>query len=145
MRITDICTRLDDAIGIAALYQCIIRMLYRARRENRRWRTYDYMLISENRWRARRYGVDEGLIDFGKGEIVPFADLLEELIEMTRDDAEVLGCTDEVLHCRDIIRRGTSAHRQLRTYGDAIATGRGKREALCDVVDTLIEDTVSGL
>ena len=145
MRITDVCTHLDDAIGIAALYQCIIRMLYRARRENRRWRTYDYMLINENRWRARRYGVDEGLIDFGKGEIVPCAELLEELIEMTRDDAEALGCTDEILHCRDIIRRGTSAHRQLSTYSDAIAAGRDEREALCDVVDMLIENTVSGL
>ena len=28
----------------------------------------------ENRWRAQRYGVDEGLIDFGKGAMVPFGD-----------------------------------------------------------------------
>ncbi len=145
MRITDVCTRLDDAICIAALYQCIIRMLYRLRRNNQRWRTYDYLLINENRWRARRYGIDEGLIDFGKGEIVPYADLLEELIEMTRDDAEVLGCTDEILHCRDILGRGTSAHRQLSTYTNAIAAGRDERQALCDVVDFLVEDTVSGL
>jgi len=145
MRITDVCTRLDDTICIAALYQCIIRMLYRLRRDNQRWRTYDYLLINENRWRARRYGIDAGLIDFGKGEIVPCADLLEELIAMTRDDAEALGCTEEILHCRDIMARGTSAHRQLDTYNNAIAGGRGKREALCDVVDMLIQDTVSGL
>jgi len=145
MRITDVCTRLDDTICIAALYQCIIRMLYRLRRDNQRWRTYDYLLINENRWRARRYGIDGGLIDFGKGEIVPCADLLEELIAMTRDDAEALGCTEELLHCRDIMARGTSAHRQLDTYNNAIAGGRGKREALCDVVDMLIQDTVSGL
>jgi carboxylate-amine ligase len=145
MRITDVCTRLDDAICIAALYQCIIRMLYRLRRNNQRWRAYNYFLINENRWRARRYGIDEGLIDFGKGEIVPCADLLEELIEMTRDDAEALGCADEILNCRDIMARGTSAHRQLGTYNNAIAGGRDKREALCDVVDMLIQDTVSGL
>jgi carboxylate-amine ligase len=85
------------------------------------------------------------LIDFGKGEIVPCADLIEELIEMTRDDAEALGCADEILNCRDIMARGTSAHRQLGTYNNAIAGGRDKREALCDVVDMLIQDTVSGL
>ncbi len=29
------------------------------------------MLVNENRWRAQRYGIDEGLVDFGKGQIVP--------------------------------------------------------------------------
>ncbi|MGF1640990.1 MAG: carboxylate-amine ligase [Rhodospirillales bacterium] len=145
MRITDVCTRLDDAICVAALYQCILHMLYRLRRDNQRWRTYDYLLLNENRWRARRYGIDEGLIDFGKGEIVPCDELLEELIEMTREDAAALDCAEEVCGCRDIVRRGTSAHRQLAIYTAAITGGRGVREALCDVVDMLIEDTVSDL
>jgi carboxylate-amine ligase len=145
MRITDVCTRLDDAVSIAALYQCILRMLYRLRRENQRWREYDIMLIEENRWRAKRYGIDEGLIDFGKGEMVPCADLLEELIEMTRDDARALGCVEEVEHCRRIVKRGTSAHRQLATYGEVIAAGGSPREAVNKVVDVLIQETVAGL
>lgn len=145
MRITDVCPLLDDAICIAALYRCIIRMLYRLRRNNQRWRTYDRLLINENRWRAKRYGIDEGLIDFGKGELVPFADLIQELIELTAPDAAVLGCTEQVLHCREILRRGTSAHRQLRTYQDARARGCDSHQALCDVVDTLIEETLEGL
>ena len=36
MRICDMCTRLDDAITIAALYVCLIRMLYRLRAGNQR-------------------------------------------------------------------------------------------------------------
>ena len=145
MRITDVCTLLDDAVSIAALYQCILRMLYRLRRENQRWREYDNMLIEENRWRAKRYGIDEGLIDYGKGEMVPCKDLLEELIEMTRDDAQALGCIEEVEHCRRIVERGTSAHRQLATYGEVIAAGGSPREAVNTVVDTLIQETVAGL
>jgi carboxylate-amine ligase len=145
MRITDVCTRLDDAIAIAALYQCVIRMLVRLRRDNQRWRTYDNMLIGENRWRAKRYGIDEGLVDFGKGKVVPCADLLEELIELTSHDAEALDCVNEVLHCREIIRSGTSAHRQLATFAGAIASGRERHEALCDVVDMLIDETVRGV
>lgn len=145
MRISDVCTLLDDAIAIAALYVCILRMLYRLRRQNQRWRTYDSMLIDENRWRAKRYGIDEGLIDFGKGALVPFADLLEELIALTAVDAEKLGCVNEVVHCREIIRRGTSAHRQVARYDAAVAAGRSHRDALCDVVDLLIEETVSGV
>ena len=32
MRVTDTCTRLDDAIAIAAMFRCLTRMLYRLRR-----------------------------------------------------------------------------------------------------------------
>jgi carboxylate-amine ligase len=145
MRITDVCSRLDDAIAIAALYRCILRMLYRLRRENQRWRLYDRMLIDENRWRAKRYGIDEGLVDFGKGELVPCDVLLEELIGIVGEDAEAFGCVGEILHCRDIMRRGTSAHRQIATYDSAVAGGRSRREALRDVVDMLIEETVFGV
>ncbi len=145
MRITDVCTRIDDTLAIAALYQCIIRMLVRLRRDNQRWRAYNNMLIEENRWRAKRYGIDEGLIDFGKGQVVPCADLIEELIELTKEDAEALECVAEIAHCREILAGGTSAHRQLSTFTAAMNSGRSRHEALCDVVDMLIEETLSGL
>src|SRR5258708_8145980 len=61
MRITDICTRLDHGIAIAALYRCLFRMLWRLKRNNQRWRIYARILIDENRWRAQRYGFDAGL------------------------------------------------------------------------------------
>jgi carboxylate-amine ligase len=144
MRITDVCSRIDDAVAIAALYQCIVRMLVRLRRGNQRWRAYDNMLIEENRWRAKRYGIDEGLIDFGKGEVVPCADLLEELIELTKEDAEALDCVDELLHSRHILTTGTSAHRQLATFAAAMDAGRTRPDALCSVVDMLVDETVSG-
>jgi carboxylate-amine ligase len=145
MRITDVCTSIDDAIAIAALFQCVVRMLYRLRRANQRWRIYDPMLIEENRWRAKRYGIDEGLVDFGKGEVVPCAHLLDELIELTREDASSLDCEAEILHCRSIIRRGTSAHRQLATYAAGLAAGASPEQALRSVVDMLIEETVRDL
>ncbi|MCP5364281.1 MAG: carboxylate-amine ligase [Hyphomicrobiales bacterium] len=144
MRITDVCPNLEDAIAIAALYQSIIRMLYRLRRRNQRWRAYDNMLLNENRWRAKRYGIDAGLVDFGKGEVVPCADLLEELIELTQEDAATLDCVHEVLRCREIVRHGTGAHRQLAVYNQAIQAGYDRRDALCQVVDGLIAETVRG-
>ncbi len=144
-RIMDVCTRLDDAIALAALVCCLMRMLYRLRLANQRWRTYTTMLISENRWRAMRYSIDEGLIDFAKGVIVPFEELLEEVLHLTADDAEALGCKSELAHLRDILSRGTSAHRQLKAHELAIAAGKSADEALVSVVDTLIEDTAEGL
>ena len=145
MRITDVCTRLEDAVAIAALFVCIVRFLFRLRRKNQRWRIYAAMLVNENRWRAQRYGLDEGLVDFGKGQVVPFAELVDELLELIHEDATALGCLTEVGHCREIIKRGTSAHRQLTTYADAVNAGASREEALAAVVDMLIEETVRGL
>ena len=145
MRITDICTRLDDAIAIAALYRCLLRMLWRLKRANQRWRRYAALLVNENRWRAQRYGFVEGLVDFGKGRMVPYADLLEEIVELVAEDADAFGCQKEVASARNILTRGTSAHRQLAAYRTALAQGASPKEALQVVVDMLIEDTVKGL
>ncbi len=141
MRISDVCTRLDDAVSVAALFQCVLRMLYRLKKENQRWRQYASMLIEENRWRAQRYGLDEGLVDFGKGEIVPCHTLLEEINGLILEDAEALGCVKEIGHLKEIMENGTSAHRQLATYSVALSQGASPEDALKQVVDMLIAET----
>lgn len=145
MRICDICTRIDDAVAVAALFVSLLRMLWRLKRMNVLWRRYKTFLINENRWRAMRYGIDGGLIDFGRGAMVPYAELLAELLEMTAEDAAELGCTHEVAHARQILSTGTSAHAQVRVYEDAVASGADKQEALQAVVDWLIAETKRGV
>jgi len=145
MRIPDVCTRLDDAIAIAAMYQCILRMLFRLRHANQRWRIYDTMLVNENRWRAQRYGIDEGMIDFGKGEMVSFAALIEELLGMLAEDADALDCVNELAHVRTILETGTSAHEQCAAFDAAKGMGASDEDALKAVVDWLIATTVEGL
>jgi carboxylate-amine ligase len=145
VRIADVCTRYEDGITVAAVYICLLRMLYRLKRTNQRWRRYSNMLVQENRWRAQRYGFDEGLVDFGKGDIVDYAALLEELIELTGEDAETFDCVQEIRHARQILKRGTSAHRQLAIYEAAVNDGADKRQALEKVVDFLIAETVAGI
>ncbi len=144
-RVMDVCTRVDDALALAALLVCILRMLYRLRRSNQRWRMYTPMLINENRWRAMRYSFDEGLIDLAKGTVVPFEELLEEILALVAEDADELECEQEVRHAHDILTRGTSAHRQLKTYELERAAGATHENALKSVVDMLIEDTARGL
>ena len=145
MRITDVCTRFDDAICIASLFLCWLRMLYRLRRDNQRWRRYAAMLISENRWLAQRYGFEKGLVDFGKGKLVAYTRLLEEMLALVHEDAEHFGCVAEVEHARTILVRGTSAHWQTRTFEEAVAGGASEEEALRAVVDMLIRETTRDL
>ena len=144
-RVMDVCTRLDDTIALTAMLLCIMRMLYRLRRNNQRWRAYATMLISENRWRAMRYSFDEGLIDFAKGALVPFTDLLGEILDLTAEDAEALGCEAEIGLLQNILTRGTSAHRQLKAFEIARAAGESREDALKSVVDTLVRDTAEGI
>ena len=144
-RIMDVCTNVDDALCVAAFITCILRMLYRLRRRNQRWRIYTPALLSENRWRAMRYGFDAGLMDLAKGEIIPFADLLNELLELVDEDVDALDCRREVEHARTILTRGSSAHQQSAIHQRALDDGASPLEALHQVVDHLIAETVAGL
>ena len=144
-RIMDVCTRIDDTIALAALLACVMRMLWRLRTRNQRWRLYTPMLIRENRWRAMRYSFDEGLIDLARGKVVPFSELIDELCSLVAEDARVLGCEKEIKGIHDILSRGTSAHRQLKDYELERASGASSEDALKSVVDTLIADTAEGL
>ena len=136
LRICDICTRLDDAIAVAALAVAIVHKLIDLRRGNRSWRHYRGALIAENKWRAVRYGLDGKLIDFGKGEEIPARRLVEELLEMVDDVLDPLGLRAEVEQIHRILEEGTSADRQLEVYRRT-----GSLEA---VVDHLVEETFAG-
>ncbi len=144
-RIMDVCTNVDDSLCVAAFITCVLRMLYRLRCRNQRWRIYTPALLSENRWRAMRYGFDAGLMDLAKGEIIPFADLLEELLELVAEDVDALECRREVEQARTILARGSSAHQQVAVHQKALEGGASPREALHAVVDHLIAETVAGL
>ncbi len=139
-RICDVSPRLETALSIAALIQSLTRFLWRLKTSNQRWRLYDNFLIAENRWRAQRYGVSGGLIDFGQRKVIDFTDLLEEMIDLVREDAEALGCVQEVEGARAILVSGTSADRQRMALEEGLQAGDTRDEALKGVVRHLIEE-----
>jgi len=144
-RVADVCTRIEDAVALAALYQCLLSMLFTLREQNQRWRIYPRILIEENRWRAQRYGATRDLADFGKGEMVPLGDLADELVGLLQAEAVELGCTAELAHVAVIARRGTSAQGQRTAYEEARVDGASHNAALVKVVDYLIEETMYGV
>lgn len=145
MRVTDVCTRLEDALCIAALYQSLLRMLARYKQRNMRWRIYPRILLEENRWRAQRYGCTKSMIDLGRGDCAPFGSLIEEIIDIVAEDAAALHCLAETQHARVILKRGTSACRQTDAYAQALKDGADKNEAFKAVVDLLATETAADL
>ncbi len=116
-RICDVCTRVDEAVCIAAIFQAIVAKLWKLRRDNLTFRVYGTDLIEENKWRAVRYGLDGKLIDFGKQQELPARDLIRELLEwFIGDVVDELGSRREVEYAYRILEEGSSADRQLAVY-----------------------------
>lgn len=139
-RITDVCSLVDDVAAIAAVYQSVMAFLFRLRKQNQRWRVYPQTLILENRWQAQRHGAQGKLIDHGSGEMAPMSRLMDELIDLIGEDAERLGCKEELLRARQITTNGNSADRQRATFKAALESGADPHEASVAVVDRLIEE-----
>jgi carboxylate-amine ligase len=102
------------------------------------------MHITENKWRALRYGVEGEMIDFGQEESIPFHFLMEELLEIVDDVVDELGSREEVEYVRTILREGSSADRQIAVYNKH-GGDDNRNEALKAVVDNLVEETSQGL
>ena len=137
-RLCDVCTRVDEAVCIGAIFQAIIAKLWKLRYDNLTFPAVCTGLIEENKWRATRYGLDGKLIDFGHGTQLPARALIRELIEWFMGDiVDELGSRTEVEYAFRILEEGTSADRQLATY---------KRTGdLKDVVDQLVRETAEGV
>ena len=139
-RITDICSSLRDTMALVATYQSLIAYLFRLRTSNQTWRPYHRTLITENRWKAQRYGVSGKLIDLGINKMVPFEDLTEELIDLLWFDATELSCEDYLVRIRDIAKKGSSSDRQRKVYQDSLEEGHSCHEASTRVVGFLMDE-----
>jgi carboxylate-amine ligase len=144
IRISDMCTTVDEAICIAGLVQAIAAKLIKLHNQNQSWRIYRSKMIEENKWRAVRYGLDGKLIDFGISEEVPMRFLAHELLEIIDDVVDELGSRKEVEYIHTMLEQGTSADRQLATYRQALAHGATSHDALITVMDQLIAETAQG-
>jgi carboxylate-amine ligase len=137
-RVLDVCTRVDEAVCLAAILQAIVCKLWKLRRDNLTFRIYPSAMIEENKWRAVRFGIDGKLIDFGKQTELPARELIAELLHWFVDDVvDELGTRTECSHAFEIMRTGTSADRQLAVYA---RTGDLK-----DVVRNVVSETAEGV
>ena len=136
-RVCDLCTQMDEAIAIAAIFQALVLWLWKLRSQNLTFRVYPRDLISENRWRAARHGLDGKMLDLGKGIEVPTRQLVQELLDLIRDELDELGTAKYVKPIDDMLIHGTSADRQLKVFDD----NNGDLKA---VVDHLINETKEG-
>lgn len=115
-RICDVPMTIDETITIAALFQAICAKLYKLRSQNLNFMMYHRRLITENKWRAGRYGIDGTMIDFGKEAEVNTRVLIYELLDFVDDVVDHLGSRSAIKYVEKMLEQGTGADRQLAVY-----------------------------
>lgn len=117
LRAPDVCTSIDDAVAIAALYRALARHLYLHPDTAAEVGVVERAIAVENKWRAQRYGTDCILVT--EDGPVTGQEMLGRLIERIMEDAEALDCVSEVESCRVIMQLGSSADHQIRVYRES--------------------------
>ncbi len=135
LRVSDSCTRLDDAVSIAALFRCLVRALDRDRALNAGFDRVGRAITQENKWCAQRYGIAATFVDPYSRSPLTARDWLDQVLDMVAEDVEALGCAAEIGRLDGIFAQGTSADRQIDIFAKAKASGRQRLTALKDVID----------
>ncbi|MGE0765378.1 MAG: carboxylate-amine ligase [Hyphomicrobiaceae bacterium] len=144
LRIADACTRLDDSLTIAALFQALVRTLALDRTINAGLTSPERALAKENKWRAQRYGLAAQLLDpFGEQASISAADAARRMVELIRPHARALGTEAQLAGVDRIIAEGTSADRQMTIYRQALDNGLSRPNALAQVKAWIQEETVA--
>jgi glutamate---cysteine ligase / carboxylate-amine ligase len=141
LRAPDCCTFADDSIAIAALYRCLARRLCRNPMLNNDMTAVTRAIVVENKWRAQRYGVKGTFASQDGSGAVSVAEMLEQVLEDIKPDAEELGCATHVARCRAIVGAGTSADAQIAVFA-AHEKNESQERALDAVNDWLAAATL---
>jgi carboxylate-amine ligase len=82
----------------------------------------------ENCWRARRYGVHCRFVT--RDGAVAVADFLDLVLDMTASDADMLGCGEQMAHCRRLAAEGSAADVMRGLFHGRQGGGDGLAEAI---------------
>ena len=111
VRALDVQPSLQDTAALVALTHCLARHTARADPEP----DPPGEVLEEGAFRAARFGVTAELPD-ADGRLRPVAELLDEALALTDEDARELGCAAELEHLHAIVDRGGGAARQREMY-----------------------------
>ena len=144
LRVADVCTRLADALAIAALFRCLVRMVDRDQPKAAVLDRIGRGITAENKWRAQRHGVAATFVEPFRREAINCAQWLDVVLAQLAPDGAALDCLDEFEHLRHIAANGTSADKQVDVYRAALESSQTKTAALREVVDWAARTTTDG-
>ncbi len=143
LRIADTCTNWRDAIAIAAVFRCLVHSLVRDPTLGAAWEEHHLLVNNENRWQAIRHGLDGVVLDANTGAVSSMRDSVRQLVDALQTSALALGSVAELSSVSEILRRGTSADRQARSFRRAIDGGQPPELAVRQVASDIARWTLA--
>lgn len=137
MRIFDGVTNRAELASLVALVHCLVEWLSRRLDAGETLPTITPWFLSENKWRAARYGMEAIVILDEAGDEALVTDALAVLVEQLRPVAADLGCSDELEGVLGFAGVGASYQRQRE-----VAARHGGQ--LDHVVSHLVEEFRAG-
>jgi carboxylate-amine ligase len=133
IRICDAVTSLDDVIAITAYCQALVKHYSELYDAGNEIPSFHRILTTENKWLAARYGLEAPVMDLqtGKRNRAPVAHSIRRTLKVIAPHARELGAESELSRVEEIVVRGNSADRQLRTFN----ANRDVVEVVRDIAD----------
>jgi carboxylate-amine ligase len=143
LRVTDSCTSLGDVAAVAALYQCLVAEMSARGAAQPQTTPLERAIAEENLWRVQRHGLDAPFIDGPSGGVASARECLAALRMALEPRAQALDCAGELARLDGILRRGTSADRQIAIYEAQRADGVDDVIAAHAVARWLVNETAA--
>jgi carboxylate-amine ligase len=133
IRICDAVTSLDDVIAITAYCQALVKHYAELYDAGNEVPSFHRILTTENKWLAARYGLEAPVMDLqtGKRNRAPVSQSIRRTLKVIAPHARELGAEPELARVEEIVGRGNSADRQLRTFN----ANRDVVEVVRDIAD----------
>jgi carboxylate-amine ligase len=140
IRVCDGVSNLAEMSALVALMHCLVEYLSTLIDQGKPVPTMPPWFVSENKWRAARYGLDAIIILDDAGNEEPVTDAIRRLVDDLAPIADRLGCSEELRGVLDILDIGASYQRQRAVYANALAQGDSSREAMEAVIAHLCDE-----
>lgn len=116
IRICDVPGSFEDALAVSALTHCLVKALSDEIDQGTYQHDCHPMMIRQNKWRAARYGIDAELVDSRSYELLPTRQVIRNLVEDLRPEAEALRCQNYLDRVVEMTREPMWSDRQLRIF-----------------------------
>jgi carboxylate-amine ligase len=143
-RVADMPMSHREMLAIVAFVQALCQTILWRIERGQPLPTLPTPIISENRWRAARWGLHCNLVEYlpdreMPAREVPARELIGQAIDLVADAADALGTADELAYLRRMLEPtyASGAERQLAAYK--------RRGNLKDAVRLLIRETREGI
>lgn len=132
LRAADCQTDVEDTAAVAAFVHCLAVWLSGRFDASEPLPVHDSHRISENAWRALRYGVNGELVDLQTGERDATRTRIARLVDRLEPVAASIGCSDELAGVR-VLLAGNGADRQRYVAA---------REGMSGLASWLVRETI---